>query len=65
VVLSEMQQLAVIHAAKPLAPIERGAFLTALETWLADRTEIGDGELGRALRDLQRKFFRPPAETTA
>ena len=31
----------------------------------AGRHEIGDGELNRMLRDLQRKHFRPPATTTA
>jgi hypothetical protein len=24
------------------------------------RDEVGDGELGRVLRDLQRKHFKPP-----
>jgi hypothetical protein len=31
----------------------------------AGRHNIGDGELNRMLRDLQRKHFRPPATTTA
>jgi len=26
------------------------------------RDEVGDGELGRTLRDLQRKHFRPPSD---
>ena len=45
---------------RPQQATERTAFMTALETLLADRTEIGDGELHRALRDLQRKYFKPP-----
>jgi hypothetical protein len=36
------------------------AFLAALEALLAGRSEIGDGELSRLLRDLQRKHFKPP-----
>jgi hypothetical protein len=59
--LTESQSLAVIHATRPLAPIVRTAFLTALQGMLAGRSEIGEGGLFRTLRDLQRKFFRPPA----
>ena len=44
--LSESQSIAIIHAARPLQPTERAAFLTALETLLAGRSDIGDGELG-------------------
>ena len=54
------QSLAVIHATRPLQSHERTAFLTALEALFADRSDVGDGELGRTLRDLQRKHFRPP-----
>ena len=55
--------LAVIHATRPLAPTECGAFLTALQGLLAGRSEIGDGELHRVIRDLQRQYFRPPTDT--
>jgi hypothetical protein len=40
--------------------LPRTAFLTALGSLVAGRREIGDGELGRALRDLQWQYFRPP-----
>ena len=59
--LTEQQELAVINAARPLAPIEQKAFLMALHGLLANRSEVGDGELSRLLRELQRKHFRPPA----
>ena len=36
------------------------AFTNALETLLANRHEIGDGELYRNLRELQKKYFHPP-----
>jgi hypothetical protein len=26
------------------------------------RDEVGDGELGRTLRDLQRRYFQPPSD---
>jgi hypothetical protein len=57
--------LAVIHAARPLQAGERILFMAALEPLLADRHEVGDGELGCILRDLQKKHFTPPRETTA
>ena len=60
--LSEQQVIAVIHATRPLQPNERTAFLTALETLLVDRSDIGDGELFRALRDLQHKHFKSPTK---
>jgi hypothetical protein len=58
--LTDAQTTAIVHATRPLQGHERAAFLAAPEALLADRTEIGDGELHRALRDLQRKHFRPP-----
>jgi hypothetical protein len=64
-ILTEQQLLAIIHAARPLQSNERTAFLAGLEVLFAGRHEIGDGELNCMLRDLQRKHFRPPAETTA
>ena len=58
--LTAAQEIAVIHVARPLQGHERAAFMAALETLFAGRNDVGDGELGRALRDLQRKHFRPP-----
>jgi hypothetical protein len=43
--------------------VSGGALMAALPDLLADRSEVGDGELHHLLRDLQRKYFRP--ETTA
>jgi hypothetical protein len=63
--LTDAQGLAILHAARPLQVEERAAFMAALGRLFAGRTEIGDGELGRMLRELQRQHFRPPAETTA
>lgn len=61
-VITEQQSLAIINAARPLQPAERTAFTNALAALLAGRHEMGDGELFRALRDLQRKHLKPPTK---
>jgi hypothetical protein len=48
---------------KSLDMLQRDAFLAAFLQQFAGRTEIGDGELFRTLRELQRQHFRPPAAT--
>ena len=59
VVITDKQQDAILGAARPLQPSERQPFMAALfEALVARRDEIGDGELGRTLRELQRKYFR-------
>ena len=60
--ITDTQALAITHATRPLREHERTAFLAALAKLLAGRNEIGDGKLGRALRDLQRQHFRPPTD---
>jgi len=58
--LTDAQALAVIHATRPLQVAERAAFMAALEALFTGRSGVGDGELGRTLRDLQRQYFQPP-----
>ena len=65
ITLTDAQTDAITFATRPLQPSERAAFLAALVALFADRNEIGDGELGRALRDLQREHFRPPTGAEA
>ena len=60
---TEPQSLAIIHASRPLQPQDRAKFLDELQGRLIDRSEIGDGELHRVLRELQRKYLRPPEQT--
>jgi hypothetical protein len=61
--LTDAQTDAITNLARPLAPAERAGFFAELfETLLMRRDAIGDGELGRTLRDLQCRYFRPPAE---
>jgi hypothetical protein len=61
--LSDAQLDAIMLACRPMQPQERQAFLAALGVLFQGREEIGDGELGRALRQLQREIFRPPTDT--
>ena len=58
--LTERQQSAVLNATNALDRLQKDAFLAALAHLLEGRNEIGDGELCRTLRDLQREHFRPP-----
>jgi hypothetical protein len=63
IALSDAQIAQILLVSRPLQPKERTAFMAALlEDLLMRRDEIGDGELGRLLRDLQRKHFRPPTD---
>jgi hypothetical protein len=58
--LSEKQQTAVLNATQPLDPYQREAFMIALVQLLAGRTAVGDGQLYRMIRELQRIHFVPP-----
>jgi hypothetical protein len=50
----------IFVAAGPLPVAERSAFLESVGFYFRDRLTVGDGELFRALRQLQRKFMEPP-----
>jgi hypothetical protein len=58
--LTDTQLTAVFEAARPLAVGSRDAFLLDLATALAGITDIGDGDVARAIRAVQRKHFDPP-----
>jgi hypothetical protein len=47
-------------ACRPLYVADRDAFMQALADALRQRGEIGPGVVHRAIRDVQRYFFRPP-----
>jgi hypothetical protein len=53
--LTDSQLDQVMNAARPLEKHQRSALMAALPYIFAGRSEIGDGELARALRDLQRE----------
>ena len=56
------QQLDVLHRLSwPLAPADRGSFLQAVATKLAEHPElVGDGYLARVAVEVQRQFWTPP-----
>jgi hypothetical protein len=59
--LTDAQTDAITNLARPLARPERAGFFAELfETLLMRRDEVGDGELGRLLRDLHCRYFQPP-----
>ena len=60
IALSDDQLDAVMRAAAPLQPRDRGPFLEELARELARLPDIGDGSLHRIIMTVQRKHFDPP-----
>jgi hypothetical protein len=58
--LTDAQLGAIFSAARPLAVRDRDAFLQAVAEALQGHREIGDGDVARAVRVVQRRFFDPP-----
>jgi hypothetical protein len=58
--LSDEQLDAVLRAARPLRVEDRDAFLQDVAAALQGRSEIGDGDIHRAVQAAQRKFWDPP-----
>jgi hypothetical protein len=58
--LTDDQMTAIMHAAQPLAPNDRGAFLEAVAQVLQGQAVIGDGTVHRAIAATQRAHFDPP-----
>jgi hypothetical protein len=52
--LTEKQMDAVYRAIHPLEPVQQEAFLAALNNLYAEQKTVGDGELYRTLRELQK-----------
>jgi hypothetical protein len=66
VTLTDAQIAAINSATRPLAPCERTEFQAALfEALINHREQLGDGSLGRLIRELQRKHFCPPTDEDA
>ena len=63
--LSDEQMNSVMRAAEPLQPRDRGAFLEALAQAPRRQSELGDGAIYRAIREVQRKHFDPPHQIAA
>jgi hypothetical protein len=62
VALSELQFLHIVNAAAALNPVDRDPFLVAVATALQSQQLIGDGTIGRVVRDCQLKFPHPEVE---
>jgi hypothetical protein len=58
---SDDQLTQIFRAAAPLTPAERVAFLEDLASTLREAPHLGDGQLYRTIRDVQRRHFDPPA----
>ena len=58
--LTDDQLATVMNAAEPLLPADRSRFLQAVATAL-DGQEIGDGVVARTCREIQSRYFHPPA----
>jgi hypothetical protein len=56
--LSQPQFLAIANAAAALCPSDRDPFIAAVAAALEGQP-IGDGTIGRALRDVQCRFAHP------
>jgi hypothetical protein len=58
--LSEEQQRMVLETAQPLPRQLREAFYSAVAAYFRGRDDVGDGELYRVLRSLQRECLSYP-----
>ena len=59
--LTDDQLTAVFHGAQPLRPQDRDDYLRAVANALANGGgPVGDGDVNRAIRAAQKKFFDPP-----
>jgi hypothetical protein len=62
--LTDTQFTMLINMADQVHRADRDPFLRAVAHRFAGRSDIGDGEFGRALRELLRSgFFKPPVMT--
>jgi hypothetical protein len=59
--LTDEQLDAIMRAARPLAPADRGAFLQAVAEGLRGR-EVGDGAVYLAICAAQRQHWQPPLD---
>jgi hypothetical protein len=58
--LTDEQMSAVMRGAAPLRPQDRDAYLRQVAEQLRGQEPLGDGVVGRVVRDVQRKFWDPP-----
>jgi hypothetical protein len=61
IALSQPQFLAITNAAAALCPSDRDPFIAAVAAAL-EGLPLGDGTIGRAIRDVQCRFSHPEPE---
>ena len=57
--LSENQIHAILSATRPLSVTDRDAFIDDMVEAL-DGVELGDGAVYRTIKDVQRRYLKPP-----
>ena len=60
IALSDDQLTAIMRAAAPLPPADRGLFLEEVARELQSQPTIGDGVVGRVCAEVQRAYLQPP-----
>jgi hypothetical protein len=58
--LTDSQLDAVLAAARPLRVADRDALLQEVAAALQGHPELGDGDVYRAIADVQRRHYDPP-----
>ena len=58
--LSDSQIEILLSAARPLPSVQHSAFFEEATNALAGCPELGDGVVYRTVRELQRKYWKPP-----
>jgi hypothetical protein len=58
--LTDRQLDIVYDGARPLQPVDRSRFLEDVATELAGCPDVRDGQLARIVRQVQKRYFRPP-----
>ena len=61
ILITDQQYLAIANAAAALCPADRDQFIAAVARELAGQS-IGDGTVGRAIRNVQPRFSHPEPE---
>jgi hypothetical protein len=63
--LSDQQFVQLVNCADQIHRTDRDRFVRAVAARFQGRSEVGDGEFGRALRELLHGgYFRPPVMTS-
>jgi hypothetical protein len=62
ILLTAPQFAAIANAAAALCPVDRDPFLLAVAAALQDQLIVGDGTIGRIVREVQLRFPHPEVE---